>query len=82
MEMSKLKEIAQYTLSRLKEYGADDAQCKVKFGIVDEINVDCRVYRIRTSATENGGEIHRQMGGMQANIDGRGSQRRRGKLLL
>ena len=23
MEMSKLKEIAQYTLSRLKEYGAD-----------------------------------------------------------
>ncbi len=27
--------------------------------IVDEINVDCRVYRIRTSATENGGEIHK-----------------------
>ena len=27
--------------------------------IVDEINVDCRVYRIRTSATENGGEIRK-----------------------
>lgn len=27
--------------------------------IIDEINVDCRVYRIRTSATENGGEIHK-----------------------
>ena len=27
--------------------------------IVDEINVDCRVYRIRTSATENGGEIQK-----------------------
>ena len=25
--------------------------------IVDGINVDCRIYRIRTSATENGGEI-------------------------
>jgi type I restriction enzyme R subunit len=27
--------------------------------IVDEINIDCRVYCIRTSATENGGEIHK-----------------------
>ena len=53
MEMSKLKEIAQYTLSRLKEYGADEAQCKVKFGIVDEINVDAGEFSLMRSTFDS-----------------------------
>lgn len=54
MEISQLKEIAQYTLSRLKEYGADDAQCKVKFGIVDEINVDAGEFSLMRSTFDSG----------------------------
>ena len=53
MEISKLKEIAQYTLSRLKEYGADDAQCKVSFGIVDEINVDAGEFSLMRSTFDS-----------------------------
>ncbi len=53
MEISQLKEIAQYTLSRLKEYGADDAQCKVQFGIVDEINVDAGEFSLMRSTFDS-----------------------------
>ena len=53
MDMSQLKEIAQYTLSRLKEYGADDAQCKVKFGLVDEINVDAGEFSLMRSTFDS-----------------------------
>ena len=54
MEISKLKEIAQYTLSRLKEYGADEAQCKVKYGLVDEINVDAGEFSLMRSTFDTG----------------------------
>ncbi len=54
MEISQIKEIAQYTLSRLKEYGADDAQCKVKFGLVDEINVDAGEFSLMRSTFDSG----------------------------
>ena len=53
MDMTQLKEIAQYTLSRLKEYGADDAQCKVKFGLVDEINVDAGEFSLMRSTFDS-----------------------------
>ena len=53
MDMTQLKEIAQYTLSRLKEYGADDAQCKVKFGIIDEINVDAGEFSLMRSTFDS-----------------------------
>ncbi len=53
MEISKLKEIAQYTLERLKFYGADDAQCKVSFGIVDEINVDAGEFSLMRSTFDS-----------------------------
>lgn len=53
MEISQLKEIAQYTLSRLKEYGADDAQCKIKFGLVDEINVDAGEFSLMRSTFDS-----------------------------
>lgn len=53
MEISKLKEIAQYALSRLKEYGADEAQCKVQFGIVDEINVDAGEFSLMRSTFDS-----------------------------
>ncbi|MBR5233073.1 MAG: TldD/PmbA family protein [Clostridia bacterium] len=51
--MSELKEIAQYTLSRLKEYGADEAQCKVQFGVVDEINVDAGEFSLMRSTFDS-----------------------------
>lgn len=53
MEIANLKEIAQYTLARLKEYGADDAQCKVQFGIVDEINVDAGEFSLMRSTFDS-----------------------------
>lgn len=53
MEISQLKEIAQYTLSRLKEYGADDAQCKIKFGLIDEINVDAGEFSLMRSTFDS-----------------------------
>lgn len=53
MEISQLKEIAQYTLSRLKEYGADDAQCRIQFGIVDEINVDAGEFSLMRSTFDS-----------------------------
>ena len=53
MDMTQLKEIAQYALSRLKEYGADDAQCKVKFGLVDEINVDAGEFSLMRSTFDS-----------------------------
>ncbi len=54
MEISKLKEIAQFTLSCLKENGADDAQCKVKFSLVDEINVDAGEFSLMRSTFDSG----------------------------
>ncbi len=53
MDITQLKEIAQYTLSRLKEYGADDAQCKVKFGITDEINIDAGEFSLMRSTFDS-----------------------------
>lgn len=53
MNISELKEIAQYTLSRLKEYGADEAQCKVQFGVVDEINVDAGEFSLMRSTFDS-----------------------------
>lgn len=53
MEISQLKEIAQYTLSCLKENGADDAQCKVSFGKVDEINVDAGEFSLMRSTFDS-----------------------------
>lgn len=53
MNISELKEVAQYTLSRLKEYGADEAQCKVQFGVVDEINVDAGEFSLMRSTFDS-----------------------------
>ncbi len=53
MNISELKEIAKYTLSRLKEYGADEAQCKVQFGVVDEINVDAGEFSLMRSTFDS-----------------------------
>lgn len=54
MEISNLKEIAQYTLSCLKKHGADDAQCKVRHVLADEINVDAGEFSLMRSTFDNG----------------------------
>lgn len=54
MNISELKEIAQYTLSCLKRHGADDAQCKVKHVLADEINVDAGEFSLMRSTFDNG----------------------------
>lgn len=54
MEISDLKEIAQYTLSCLKKHGADDAQCKVRHVLSDEINVDAGEFSLMRSTFDNG----------------------------
>lgn len=53
MELAELKEIAAYTLSCLKKYGADDAQCKVRFSDVDEINVDAGEFSLMRSTFDS-----------------------------
>lgn len=53
MDISKLKEIAQYTLSCLKENGADEAQCKVRHVLSDEINVDAGEFSLMRSTFDN-----------------------------
>ena len=53
MELNEIKKIAQYTLSCLKKYGADDAQCKVRFGSVDEINVDAGEFSLMRSTFDS-----------------------------
>lgn len=53
MEISEMKEIAKYTLDRLKHYGADDAQCKVRFGSVDEINADAGEFSLMRSTFDS-----------------------------
>lgn len=53
MELAELKEIADYTLSCLKKYGADDAQCKVRFSDVDEINVDAGEFSLMRSTFDS-----------------------------
>ena len=54
MEIHELKEIAQYTLSCLKNHGADEAQCKVKHVVADEINVDAGEFSLMRSTFDNG----------------------------
>lgn len=54
MEIDKLKEIAQYTLSCLKENGADDAQCRIRHILADEINVDAGEFSLMRSTFDNG----------------------------
>lgn len=53
MEISKLKEIAAYTLSCLKNHGADHAQCKVRHVLADEINVDAGEFSLMRSTFDN-----------------------------
>lgn len=53
METSELKSIAEYTLDCLKKYGADEAQCKVRFGAVDEINVDAGEFSLMRSTFDS-----------------------------
>lgn len=53
MEISKLKEIAQYTLSCLKNHGADHAQCKVRHVLADEINIDAGEFSLMRSTFDN-----------------------------
>ncbi|MCD7775237.1 MAG: TldD/PmbA family protein [Clostridiales bacterium] len=53
MEISEIKNLAQYTLSCLKKYGADDAQCKLTFGSVDEINVDAGEFSLMRSTFDS-----------------------------
>ena len=53
MELAELKVIAAYTLSCLKKYGADDAQCKVRFIDVDEINVDAGEFSLMRSTFDS-----------------------------
>lgn len=53
MDISNLKEIAQYTLSCLKKYGADDAQCKVGQAVSDEINIDAGEFSLMRSTFDN-----------------------------
>lgn len=54
MEISDLKEIARYTLSCLKKHGADDAQCKVRYSVADEINIDAGEFSLMRSTFDNG----------------------------
>lgn len=53
MDISNLKEIAQYTLSCLKKHGADAAQCKVGHSVADEINVDAGEFSLMRSTFNN-----------------------------
>lgn len=53
MELSDIKKIAQYTLSCLKKYGADDAQCKISCGSSDEINVDTGEFSLMRSTFDS-----------------------------
>ena len=53
MEIHELKEIAQYTLSCLKKHGADEAQCKVKHVLADEINIDAGEFSLMRSTFDN-----------------------------
>ncbi len=53
MELSEIKKIARYTLSCLKKYGADDAQCKVVIGSSDEINVDAGNFSLMRSTFDS-----------------------------
>lgn len=53
MDISALKEIAQYTLSCLKKHGADHAQCKVGHSVADEINVDAGEFSLMRSTFNN-----------------------------
>lgn len=54
MDIEKLKEIAQYTLSCLKENGADEAQCRIRHTLTDEINVDAGEFSLMRSTFDNG----------------------------
>ncbi len=53
MEISQLKDIAKYALSCLKKYGADDAQCKVRHTVADEINIDAGEFSLMRSTFDN-----------------------------
>lgn len=53
MEISDMKDIARYALACLKKYGADEAQCKVRFGDVDEINVDAGEFSLMRSTFDS-----------------------------
>lgn len=53
MDISKLKEIAQYTISCLKKHGADFAQCKICYSVADEINVDAGEFSLMRSTFDN-----------------------------
>ena len=53
MDISNLKEIAQYTLSCLKKHGADDAQCKIRHAVADEINIDAGEFSLMRSTFDN-----------------------------
>ena len=53
MEINKLKEIASYALSKAKEMGADDAQCRVRYSVTDEINIDAGEFSLMRSTFDN-----------------------------
>ncbi len=53
MELESIKKIARYALSRLKEYGADEAQCEVAIGSADELNVDAGNFSLLRSTFDS-----------------------------